>query len=70
MKQIYNFLRYNEYLNSSQYWYIDGDIIVNKQFVTKHLKKSNAACFYTPIVLKLLLLFKCQNSMKKEIKSQ
>ena len=23
---------------------------------TKHLKKSNAACFYTPIVLKLLIV--------------
>ena len=23
---------------------------------TKHLKKSNAACFYTPIVLKLLII--------------
>ena len=23
---------------------------------TKHLKKSNAACFYTPIVLKLLVI--------------
>ena len=23
----------------------------------KHLKKSNAACFYTPIVLKLLIIF-------------
>ena len=22
----------------------------------KHLKKSNAACFYTPIVLKLLII--------------
>ena len=24
--------------------------------ITKHLKKSNAACFYTPIVLKLLII--------------
>ena len=24
--------------------------------VYKHLKKSNAACFYTPIVLKLLII--------------
>ena len=23
---------------------------------TKHLKKSNAACFYTPVVLKLLII--------------
>ena len=23
---------------------------------TKHLKKSNAACFYTPIVLNLLII--------------
>ena len=25
-------------------------------FTTKHLKKSNAACFYTPVVLKLLII--------------
>ena len=25
--------------------------------LTKHLKKGNAACFYTPIVLKLLIIF-------------
>ena len=25
-------------------------------FWSKHLKKSNAACFYTPIVLKLLIV--------------
>ena len=24
--------------------------------LTKHLKKSNAACFYMPIVLKLLII--------------
>ena len=24
--------------------------------ISKHLKKSNAACFYTPIVLKLLII--------------
>ena len=24
--------------------------------INKHLKKSNAACFYTPIVLKLLIV--------------
>ena len=27
-----------------------------KKAETKHLKKSNAACFYTPIVLKLLII--------------
>ena len=29
---------------------------INKLLVRKHLKKSNAACFYTPIVLKLLIV--------------
>ena len=26
------------------------------EYATKHLKKSNAACFYTPVVLKLLMI--------------
>ena len=26
------------------------------QLLSKHLKKSNAACFYTPIVLKILII--------------
>ena len=32
------------------------EILVIMQMETKHLKKSNAACFYTPIVLKLLIV--------------
>ena len=31
-------------------------IVCVTEQVTKHLKKSNAACFYTPIVLKLLIV--------------
>ena len=33
---------------------------------TKHLKKSNAACFYLPIVLKLLIIVQMSKQHKEE----
>ena len=33
-----------------------GMLVFAYNYITKHLKKSNAACFYTPIVLKLLII--------------
>ena len=45
---------------------MDSRLISIPEMYTKYLKKSNAACFHTPIVLKLLIIVQMWKQQEEE----